>query len=359
MTAMKIAVITCYDQNDYVRARTLRTALAAVPGVDVKIIRNSRKGFLRYVEVPLKILAVRLTTRPDAYVITFRGYEVLPFTILAKGRRPLIFDELVNAIEFLQEHNRIKAGSLFARWFVPWYSRLLKRCRFVLADTASHALYSAELTKLPTSHYRVIPMAADENLFYPQSAKRSAQPKKFIVFYYGNAMRPLQGLEYILKAAVLLKDQPEIVFQIVGGHAKAAAVCRQAVIQGAHLEYESWIDFEEFPRRIHAADVTLGGPFGKTLQSQFVVPGKTTQFMACAKPVVIGRNLAQDAFVDRQNCLRVPQADAQAIADAVLWASKHRAQLKKIGLAGRALYERQFSQRVVNRAIRELVRELA
>ena len=356
---MKIAVITCYDQNDYVRARTLRAAFSTVPGVEVKIIRNSRRSFLRYIEVPLKILAARLFSQLDAYVITFRGYEILPFTLLVKGRKPLIFDEFINAVEFLQEHNRINMGSLFARWFVRWYSRLLRRCRLVLADTDSHADYSAEICHLTTSNYRVIPMAADETLFYPRPVQKRATKQPFTIFYYGNAMRPLQGLEYILQAAVLLSDQPEVVFQIVGGHTAAAAACAAAAAKGAHVEYQAWVPFEAFPDRIQAADLTLGGPFGKTLQSQFVVPGKTTQFMACAKPVVAAFNLAHQGFVDKQNCLIVPQADALALAEAIKWAAKHPTQLRKIGLAGRQLYERQFSQHVVNRAISNIVQELA
>jgi glycosyltransferase involved in cell wall biosynthesis len=355
---MKIAVITCYDQNDYVRARTLRTAFAAVPGVEVKIIRNSHKGWLRYIEVPLKILSARLFAQPDAYVITFRGYEMLPFTLLVKGRRPLIFDELVNAIEYLQEHDRINLNGLFARQFVPWYGRLLERCRFVLADTASQALYSAELTSLNGDKFRVIPMAAAEELFYPEARRRPAgQP--FTVFYYGNGMTPLHGLQYVLDAAAMLKDRPDVFFQIVGGHRPAAQACAAAAAQGAHVSYEEWIAFDEIANRARAADLCLGGPFGKTLQSQFVVPGKTTQFMACARPVMVSDNLAHIGFVDRQNCLRVPQADAAAIADTIRWAAGHRLQLQKIGLAGRLLYDRHFSQAVVNRAVRGIVKELA
>ena len=358
-SAMKIAVITCYDQNDYIRARTLRTAFAAVPGVDVKIIRNRLTGFLRYIEVPLKILTARLFGHIDAYVITFRGYEMLPFTLLVKGSRPLIFDELVNAVEYLQEHSRITMKSMFARWFVPWYSRLLKGCRFVLADTAAHAIYSAELSHLPADTFRVIPVAADENYFYPEPTQRRPTKQPFRVFYYGNAMTPLHGLRYVLDAAVKLKQESGIVFQIIGGHEAAAAACTAAATKGAHIEYEAWVAFEELADRARAADLCLGGPFGKTLQSQFVVTGKTTQFMACAKPVLVGHNLAQSGFVDRRNCLSVPQADAKAITDAILWASKHRPQLKKIGGAGRQLYERRFSQRVVDRAVRDLTRELA
>jgi len=109
---MKIAIVTCYDQNDYVRARTLRTAFAAVPGVDVQIIRNENKGLKRYLEVPMKLIKARFTTKPDAYVITFRGYEMLLFMVMTQTCKPIIFDEMINFAEWMDEHKVLKQGTL-------------------------------------------------------------------------------------------------------------------------------------------------------------------------------------------------------------------------------------------------------
>jgi glycosyltransferase involved in cell wall biosynthesis len=130
------------------------------------------------------------------------------------------------------------------------------------------------------------------------------------------------------------------------------------VAQGAHVVYETWVPFEEMPDRVRAAGLTLGGPFGKTLQSQYVVTGKTTQFLACAAPVLVGKNKVSGRFRDKQNCLLVPLADAQAIAQAVRWAVQHPAELRKIGKAGRVLYEQYFSQAIVNKQVQEVVHAL-
>jgi glycosyltransferase involved in cell wall biosynthesis len=171
-------------------------------------------------------------------------------------------------------------------------------------------------------------------------------------------MTPLHGLSYLLDAAVRLKDRPDIIFNLVGGKEKGEAACKAAIEKGAHVQFDRWIEFEEIAKRAKAADLTLGGPFGKTLQSQFVITGKTYQFLAVGVPVLVGKNAVAGLFQDKQNCLLVEPADPQAIVDAILWASEHPRELQKIGTAGRELYEEHFSQTVVNTLVREIVAAL-
>jgi glycosyltransferase involved in cell wall biosynthesis len=354
---MKIAVVTCYDQNDYVRASVLRRAIAACSGVDMLVIRNSHKGLLRYLEVPFKILWARLTQHPDAYVITFRGYEMLLFMVLTFVRKSIIFDEMINLVEYVQEHGHVRQGTLsykFVKFFHAWQ---LRYCRFILADTQAHAEFSAGLCNVPLGKFRTVPVGTNEELFSPL-AKTKKQGGPFNVFFYGNGMTPLHGLNYMLEAALLLKNDPNIVFNFVGGKDKGEAACQAAKAQGAHIIFERWIPFEEIARRAQTADLTLGGPFGKTLQSQFVVTGKTYQFLAAGAPVVVGKNAVSGLFEDRVNCLLVPPANARALADAVTWAALHPKELEGIAAAGRKLYEQHFSQAVVNGLVQAMAKEL-
>ncbi|HSW98233.1 MAG TPA: glycosyltransferase [Candidatus Saccharimonadales bacterium] len=355
---MRIAVVTCYDQNDYVRAKTLRAAFAAAPGVQVTVVRNTHTGLLRYLEVPLKLLRLRfgaLKTRPDAYVVTFRGYEMLAFLRLTGVRKPIVFDELVNIVEYYREHHVLREGTwpdALARKVYHW---LLRGCKLILADTPQHAEYSAKTSNLPPKKFAVLPMAADETLFFPQ---KTLPARPFTVFYYGNGMVPLHGLQHVLEAAILLKGREDIHFNLVGGKQNAAEACAAAVQKGAHLTYEKWVDFSELPTRARQAGLCLGGPFGNTLQAQFVVTGKTVQFLACAAPVLVGRNQAGTMFTDRQNCLLVEPANPQVIADAITWAAAHPAELRAIAHDGRALYEREFSQAVINKRVARIIQEL-
>lgn len=351
---MKIAVVTCYQHNDYVRARTLRAAVSACPDSQALVIRNRHRGVLRYPEVVLRLCKTRIFDKPDAYVITFRGYEMLLAMRLTFVRKPIIFDELVNFTEWMEEHGRLRAGSVPYRLFRWWYGRLARYCRFILADTDAHGELSAKLNKLSIDRYRTIPVSTDETVFFPQAAGKT---ENFTVVYYGN-MLALHGLGYVLDAARLLKHAPNIQFRLIGGKKQVAEACAKAAADGANVIHENWVPFEDLPAIVRSAGLALGGPFGDTAQSQYVVTGKTFQSLACAAPVLVGRNEVHEGFADKQNCLVVPQADPAAIASAISWAEAHREELARIGQAGRKLYDDHFSQAVINRRVQKILEEL-
>ena len=354
---MKIAVVTCYKHNDYVRARALRTAVSSAPDTQMVLVRNRHTNLLRFIEGPLRICKARIFDRPDAYVITFRGYEMLLFMRLTLVRKPIIFDELINFTEWMTEHGRIPSTGFRYRLFRGWNRWMVKTCRTILADTDAHAEKSAKLNKLSIDTYQVIAVNTDESLFAPLPATEDR--KEFTVLYYGS-MLPLHGVEYVLEAAKRLRREPGIRFHFIGGKRGSgiARACQAAADSGARVTHESWVPFEELPAVIHRSSLILGGPFGNTQQSQFVVTGKTYQALACGAPVLVGSNRVHEGFTDKVNCLVVPQADAAALAEAITWAYHHPKELARVGQAGRTLYESRFSQEHTNRIVRKLIKEL-
>ncbi|HSW85838.1 MAG TPA: hypothetical protein VLF79_04525 [Candidatus Saccharimonadales bacterium] len=354
---MKIAIVTCYRQREYVRATTLRRGFAAARDVELLDIRNSHLGLLRYIEVPIKIIKARLINKPEVYVITFRGYEMLLFMALTFTRRSLIFDEFINFTEWMEEHGRLKHGTYSYSIFRRLYAWLVKRCLIILADTDAHANYSAEINNLPRSKYRIIPVGTDESIFKKIHDYHPTN-KPFKVFYYGN-MLPLHGLKYLLEAALVLKGLPEIEFIIVGGKTSAYNACQAAINAGANIKYKSWIPLRQIPMQAAEAGLSIGGPLGNTLQSKFVITGKTYQFLSLGVPVLIGRNEVNNIFKDKINSLVIPQADTTALVEAITWAQLHWDQLRTIGLAGNRLYQQHFSQAIINRQIQQIISHLS
>jgi len=350
---MRIAVITCYDQvEEHARPRILRRALAECEDAHTLIVKNHHQGMLRYLEVPCRLTWVRMRYRPDMYLLTFRGYEMLPLTLLLAGRKPVVFDELVNAVEYFREHGRMRAGSWFDRLFSALYGWMIRRCRYVLADTDAHAQLSAELCRTSRERYVTIPVGAEEAIFYPGP---EVPHDGFVVFYYG-VMKKLHGMEYFLDAAAKLSKRYKDIRFIVGGDKnRSEALYAAARRKGARLTYHPWFDYDKIIDYARAADVCVGGPFGGTPQSQFVITTKTFQFMASEIPVLIGRNRVNNAFIDKKNSLVVPQGDVQALVDAIVWAHDHPKELRAVGRAGHALYEQQFSQALITSRLNDIV----
>lgn len=357
---MKIAVVTCYFQPDYVRARTLRAALKQISGVQVVEVKNKHKGLLRYPETIWKVWNVKRQQKPDAYLLTFRGQEILPVILALAGKKPVIFDEFIVPIAYAtgEKHRTsfsIKVKYFLARVSEPLYRHWLHRCHTILSDTNAHAELSARLTRTNLSKYLPVPVGADEKLFKPGAFKAT---DKFQVFYYSLGMQPLHGIPTVLEAAERLANK-DVEILIVGGKKPLEQAVKQAQQRGAPVRYERWIPFEELVNAIRGSALCLGGPFGDTPQAHHVITGKTYQFLACAAPVLVGKSEATDEyFVDKQNSLVVPQGDAAALAKAILWAKDNPTELHNIAANGRKLYEKQFSNEAISRILQTLVANL-
>ncbi|MCU1598736.1 MAG: hypothetical protein JWQ47_2475 [Glaciihabitans sp.] len=344
MTGRTIAVVTCYRQPDYVRAIALRKA-AAKSFDNVVVVKNRSSGVARYLQVTRQLLALRSKRRPDAYLVTFRGYEILPVVLALAGGRPVYYDEFINPVEwFVYEHHKFSPKSLRAKLLRSIFRRLMKRAAGVLTDTVSHADYSAELMDLERSMFHPVPVGSDDETFIPGGAHPDRPGLR--ILYYGS-MLPLHGLPVVLEAAVLMKDRPDVSLVLVGGTDATRVQVEDARARGARIEYESWVPYSKLPTLIDSCDLMLGGPFGDTVQSQFVITGKTYQFLGSGVPTVIGINRETGVFANRVDSLLVERGSEAALADVFRWAADNKSKLPEIGRAGRALYEREFSGDVV------------
>lgn len=352
MSKPSIAIVNCYKQPDYVRAVSLRQGLRDSDVFEnVIVVKNTHTGVQRYLDVIIELIKVRFTQNPDVYLLTFRGYEILPFLMLIALGKKVVYDEFINPYEwFVYEHKKFSASSLPGRLLKSAFQFMGRHVTTILADTQSHADYSAELMDIPIQKYKAIPVSTDEETFQPIAPR---QHDGFRVLYYGN-MLPLHGVQYVIDAATKLADHKDIIFHLVGGKEEVARRVEDAVAEGAHIEYDEWIPYAQLPEAFAQSDLCLGGPFGGTVQSQFVVTGKTYQFMAAEKPAVIGANKESHVFKDGIDSLIVPEANPDALAEAILWAKDHPMELQKIAAAGRQLYEKEFSNKRVADDLRDL-----
>jgi glycosyltransferase involved in cell wall biosynthesis len=230
----------------------------------------------------------------------------------------------------------------------------VKTVTLIITDTPSHAAYSAKLMKLPIKKYVPLIVSSDEDVFTVNKAPEKSNNDPFTVFYYGLFMTPLQGLDTILAAAVLLKDQA-VRFVLLGGKESTQEKIQLAQESGANVVYKRFVPYDALPGYMANADICLGGPFGGTVQAQYVIGGKTYQYMNMGRPVLIGKNEESHIWTDKKDALIVEQANAQALADAIIWAKTHPTEVVKIGKAGRELYEMKLSNAVLAGQLRSLL----
>lgn len=355
MSVTKICLITCYNQPDYIRARTLRAALGSMDEVELIVVKNKHTNILRYIEVFYRVLVIRLKYHPDIYFQTFRGYESFPILRLITIGKKFIFDEFINPIEHIAyENHYIKPGGAIATIARLGYKFWLRTVNVIVTDTSSHAAYSAKLMKIPISKYVPLIVSTDEQVFKKTNTSKKPLSDTFTVFYYGLFMMPLQGLDTILDAMRLLKDQKIKLF-LIGGKDSTMQKVADAKEEGANIEYKKFVPYESLPTYMESADLCLAGPFGGTIQAQYVIGGKTFQYQRMGRPVIIGRNKESHIWTDKKDALIVDQADPKQLADVISWAKDHPSELNKIGGAGRELYDEKLSNQELVRELRALL----
>ncbi len=86
-----------------------------------------------------------------------------------------------------------------------------------------------------------------------------------------------------------------------------------------NVRFIDWLPFDALPIEIAKADCCLGGHFSDIEKAKRVIAGKTFQFIAMKKPVIVGDCPGnRELFSDRQNALFVGMADADSLAHAIL-----------------------------------------
>jgi glycosyltransferase involved in cell wall biosynthesis len=348
----KIAVITCYKDPDYIRAVTLRKAAKQLVGYDYSEVKNKNKGLFRYVEVTAQLIRLRFTVNPDTYLITFRGYEILPVVLLAGLGKKIIYDEFINPLEWLFEHSKLSPESKSVGLFRWLYRQLLKPVKYIITDTESHATYSANLIGYDRLKITSIPVGTDQTRFKP--VKNKADKHGFTVLYYGS-MLPLHGLEYVCGAALSLSGNAEIKFLLIGGSDKDRQLIESFKAKGANIDYINWVPFEKLKEYIYGSSLCLGGPFGGTLQGDMVITGKTYQSLACGVATVVGKNQESAVFDDQKNALIVDQANSKSLTDCILWAYKNQNKLDTIGTNGRKLFDEKFSEQFISKKLNSVL----
>jgi len=148
----------------------------------------------------------------------------------------------------------------------------------------------------------------------------------------------------------LLKNY-KIELTLIGGKQNIGLLVKKAKLDGANIKYKTWVSFDKLPVYMNQADICLGGPFGGTVQSQFVITGKTYQFLQMSKPVIIGKNQESDLFTNEKDSLIIEQSNPQALAAAILWAFHNSIDLLKIGKNGRELYQKYFSNQQLTKQL--------
>ncbi len=194
---------------------------------------------------------------------------------------------------------------------------------------------------VPIEKVTHIPNVTDTVLFNPSAdgakvRKTLGLEGKFVVMYAGT-MGLAQGLDAVLEAARLLRDEQGVQFVLAGDGVERPHLLDEAKREG--IDNVSFVERQphaSMPALLSAADVVL-----VTLRRQPLfegaLPSKTAEALACGRPVVMTIAGEAAALLERAGAgLAVEPDSPQALADAVRQMKRQPERAAEMGRNGRA-----------------------
>jgi glycosyltransferase involved in cell wall biosynthesis len=201
-------------------------------------------------------------------------------------RKPLVLDVFMSIYLIAEERGLTTKHPLTSQLIYLMEKLACLLPDLLILDTSEYVNWFHETYDMDPDRFRLVPTGADDRVFRQVDIKEQ-EDEIFKVIYYGTFI-PNHGVDYIMEAARILKDEPDIHFELIGeGPTKAQAMALAREYELDNVTFVGWVDKEELPYRVAEADVCLGA-FGQTPQSLMTIQNKIYEGMAMGKPVITG-----------------------------------------------------------------------
>lgn len=197
---------------------------------------------------------------------------------------------------------------------------------------------------VPTSKITVVLNSSDEKIF--NSAARQSEDatskRKFVLMSHGTIVKRY-GLDTAIRAIAQLKDKiPDIQLNVVGD-GEYLPVLRELVSQlrlEKHVRFSGrWLDLDEIPRMIRAADVGLV-PVVKSKYTDLMLSEKFFEYIAMKKPVIISRIKAVETYFGENAGVFFESENEKDLAHCILELYRNPAKRKSLVRKASKVYEK-------------------
>ena len=254
-------------------------------------VRIVGAGDLGYIKRLIRVFCQLLSVKAKKYDVVFIGFApqlVLPFLHRKFRKNQVLIDFFISMYDtFVCDRQSVKRNSLTAR-LLHWIdSRTLHLADYIIADTKAHKDFFVSEFGVDSDKLQVLYLEADQDIYYPRFSKSRRNSDKYTVLYFGSVL-PLQGVEIVIKAVELLKDNNKIQFIIIGPEKKGVAR-----YIGENIKYIEWLSQQELADEIARADICLAGHFNAQIsKARRTIPGKAFIYEAMGKRMILGDNNA-------------------------------------------------------------------
>lgn len=302
-----------------------------------------------------------LTQDYDIMVLGYPGQlDVLLARLLTWIRgKPLVLD-LFMSIYLIAMERGLDQKSRFSVTLL-WLLEAIV-CRLpdlLICDTQAYIQWHNHIYGLATNKFRLVPTGVDDRTFQPiLSLAEHNSCRLFRVLYYGTYI-PNHGIETILRAAKILKNQPYIKFELIGtGPTKEKALYLAQQYNLSNVEFIDWLEKKTLIQKIANADLLLG-VFGETPQSMMTVQNKIYEGLAMAKPLITGDSpTIQKIFKNQHHLYLIDRQNPSELAEAILTLLANSELRGKLATLGYGLVKENFTTKSIGQQFQQHLEEL-
>jgi len=317
-----------------------------------RINRTSKKLalFIRFIGSRFILPAKYFFLPPhQAVIVGYLGHFdifLARFLCVLKNK-PLYFNAFLSLYDTLVNDRKLIRPNTFLAKVIFYLDKIsCQLADHIFLDTESQIDYFTKIFKLRKSKFSRVFVGAETGIFYPRTKTAAIQENKLKVLFYGQFI-PLQGIEFIIEAAKLLKDE-DIKFTIIGrGQEYERILSLAKAYKLNNICWIDWVNYQDLPKYIAEADICLG-IFGRTGKARRVIPNKAFQAIAMGKALITGDSpAAKELFKNEENAFLCKMADPSVLAESIIKLKKDSNLRDKIAGAGYRLFKSKCPPRVI------------
>ena len=225
---------------------------------------------------------------------------------------------------------------------------------YILIDTYSHIKFFYEKYKTPLKKFRKLLVGSMDDIFYP--LEKEENDDKFIVGFIGTFI-PLQGVEYIIKAAKKLENDKQIVFHFIGNgqnYKESRTLASQLKIR--NIFFFGFIPMKKVPKMVSKFDINLG-IFGHTNKALQVIPTKVFDGMAMKKAMISMDSPAiRELFTHNEDIILCERSNPDSLAEAILKLKNDKNLREKIEENAYQLYKKFCSPEAIGKRLKQILK---
>lgn len=270
-------------------------------------------GSAKYIKLIKLAHKIGRNERIDMVFVAFPGQTVVWLARFLFWGKFIVFDAFTSLFD-----SNVHDRKLYGPWSLSGVRDFvldlisLRAGSVVSVDTHAHAGYFSRTFWCSAKKFMVIHIGTTAHTV-------ESQPESTRVIQFHGSFIPLQGIEYIIRAAKICSDIPDSIFRVIGGSNAYYRDIQSLAdeIQATNIIFDDRMPFAELMKKVASAHIILG-IFGTTAKASRVIPNKVYEAIGMGKAIITADTpAARELLVDRANALLVPAGDPERLAAAV------------------------------------------